>query len=275
MKVLLKFNIAIFAITLFCLLNLIAQSEIHASEKFETSKIPELEFELVSKDTVVNFGNGVEIDIYIKNNTDREILICQVPSSGINFITKDTGGNRNTFRDKWATDSNVKPEAKYYIPIAAHSKKHFDRTVFDKEYLYESGKWSIKISQQCNFSGENLGLKAWTGTIESNALNISIESNLILEAAVEMLKIGEPGDRIDAYVPEKERQLYLVRFHVDKVLKGEYEQSSLGVRLHSPYETFGLMKENSVGKRFILHLNKEVLKDGREILLVHGNSMQN
>lgn len=271
MRIFNKAQLIICASLIAFLLLTISFKNASASNQKPTIDNSELEFILEIENNVVNYGEEVKVQIFIKNNTNHKIIICQIPASGINYIFRYDRDNKNTFKDEFSV-ADIKLEKKDFESISAKSKKLFSSSAFGKEYFFESGKWGIQITQKHNFTGENLGLKAWTGIIESNVVNVFIESNLIIEATVEESRIGKLDDRIDAYVPENDEQFYFVRFHVDKVLKGEYGQPTLGVRLHSPSLTFGLKKENNAGKRYEIFLNNEVSSDGRRILLVQPSS---
>lgn len=249
-----------------------------ASDKDETSSNQDIEFILKTKfalleteNVFVDYGKEVEVDIFIKNNTDREIQICKIPSSGVNLITRYFDNDQQTFQDKF-TVSSVVPQKEDFISIAAKETKLLSTSMFGKEYFNKPGRWGIKIVQQHSSTGEKLGIKAWTGNIKSNELKLSVENNLILEGSVEVSRIGEPGDRIDAYVDGGIEQNFFVSFHVDKVIKGKYAQPTMGIRLHSPSRTFGLNQGKNEEKRFKLFFINEVLSDGRSIWLLQPES---
>src|SRR5262249_52869275 len=68
-----------------------------------------------------------------------------------------------------------------------------------------------------------------------------LASDLVMLASVQESRIGDPPDRIDAYVPDGHPdQFYFVAFNSLRVLKGAYSNDTIGIRLHSPALTFGI-----------------------------------
>ena len=82
-------------------------------------------------------------------------------------------------------------------------------------------------------------------------------------------KIGDPENRIDAFVPDDHSdQHYFVQFRVISLLKGNYANSEIGLRLHSPALQFGIRNELFSSRRYVLFLKKVSDPDGTNALIL-------
>ena len=82
------------------------------------------------------------------------------------------------------------------------------------------------------------------------------------------VKVGEPGDVVDATTGDLHDANYFVRLKVDRVLKGEYAKPELGLRLHSPSLMFGFgLGSASVGARHVLLFNLEKTTTDKPLLI--------
>ena len=48
----------------------------------------ELEYILKPRNATVKLGEECHIDIYIRNNSDKEVVICKWPTSGVNLVAE-------------------------------------------------------------------------------------------------------------------------------------------------------------------------------------------
>lgn len=99
-----------------------------------------------------------------------------------------------------------------------------------------------------------------------------LSADVVVLASVRVSRIGEPGDRVDAFVPDGHRdQYYFVDFTSLHFLKGAYMTNSLGIRLHSPALTFAIRDDKPEGRRYLLFLRYAETPDGARILLLNRN----
>lgn len=99
-----------------------------------------------------------------------------------------------------------------------------------------------------------------------------LASDLVLIGSVEASRIGEPPDKVDAYVKgDHGHACYFVRFAGLRVLKGAYAGDALGVRLHSPAVTFGIRDDRPQGRRYLLYLRYVMAPDKTKVLLLVRN----
>lgn len=108
--------------------------------------------------------------------------------------------------------------------------------------------------------------------LASPTASVFLSSDLVVIASIQESRIGEPPDRIDAYVPDGHRdQYYFVGFAALNILKGAYEKDTLGICLHSPALTFGIRDDKPKGRRYLLFLQYVVSSDGRRVLILRRN----
>jgi hypothetical protein len=99
-----------------------------------------------------------------------------------------------------------------------------------------------------------------------------LSADVVVLASVQESRIGEPRDRVDAFVPDGHRdQYYFVNFGSLHFLKGAHPTNSLGIRLHSPALTFGIRDDKPEGRRYLLFLRYAVTLDGARVLLLNRN----
>jgi hypothetical protein len=98
---------------------------------------------------------------------------------------------------------------------------------------------------------------------------VFLSADVVMLASVREARIGEPPDKVDAYVPDNHRdQYYFVRFNGLRVLRGAYPGDSIGIRLHSPALTFGIGDDQAQGSRYLLFLRRVSAPDGSKVLVL-------
>lgn len=96
-------------------------------------------------------------------------------------------------------------------------------------------------------------------------------ADFVLIGSVKESRIGEPSDKVDAYVTDGHTdQNYFVSFNKLEVVRGNFSGQIFGVRLHSPAETFNIRNEHPVGRRYRMFFRYAPTTDGRRVLVLMG-----
>jgi hypothetical protein len=120
-----------------------------------------------------NLGEIVKVKYFVKNKSSNTVLISMTPSKEImKFIY--LGGQGNKEKTDIATyDRRALPQEAFIIIRPGHETQ-MGEAEFDKTYFSTAGNWEIVVSRYHDYSGDDLGLKAWTGTLVSNCLSLQI-----------------------------------------------------------------------------------------------------
>ncbi len=126
-------------------------------------------------------GETVIVRMYLKNTTDKNIVICASPSRAENLFVFYENDKRIPYKDIVTFDRPVSKD-KSFITVKSGAEIHFLTPQFGEEwqeeykskYFDKIGRWELKITHFYDFSGERFGLNAWQGQLSSNVLSINI-----------------------------------------------------------------------------------------------------
>ncbi len=127
-------------------------------------------------------GETVIVRMYLKNTTDKDIVICAWPSRAENLFVLYDNDKRIPHRDIVTFDRPVSKD-KSFITIKSGAEVHFVtpewgeewQEEFPSQYFDKIGRWEFKTTYFYDFSGERFGLNAWQGELSSNVLSLSIK----------------------------------------------------------------------------------------------------
>lgn len=133
----------------------------------------ELKMRIASNVLEHSLGEVVDIYVYIKNITNKDIIICARPSRETATFTYYEGNKVEIFEDSSEFEKPVSIE-KSFITLKSGKEIFFLTMQYGPnlggKYFNKIGKWEIKITHIHDFSGEQFGLKVWKGQLTSNVL---------------------------------------------------------------------------------------------------------
>lgn len=122
-------------------------------------------------------GETVIVRMYLKNTTDKDIVICAWPSREELIFTRYDNKKPVVYRDTALFDRPVSKD-KSFATIKSGAEIHFATPQFGEEfggkYFDKIGRWELNIVHFYDFTGERFGLNAWQGKLSSNVLSINI-----------------------------------------------------------------------------------------------------
>ncbi len=119
-------------------------------------------------------GENIVIRHYLKNNTEKEILICAWPTKKVNYLVYYDGDKKTVIKDEAIFKEPVSYQDSF-VSIKPKSKTFYGTIEYGDEYFDKAGKWKIYFISYYEFTGEKYGIEGWHGRIESNKLNINIQ----------------------------------------------------------------------------------------------------
>jgi hypothetical protein len=120
-------------------------------------------------------GENIVIRHYLKNNTEKEILICAWPTKKVNYLVYYDGDKKTVIKDEAIFKEPVSYQDSF-VSIKPKSKTFYGTIEYSDEYFVKAGKWKIYFISYYEFTGEKYGIEGWHGRIESNTLNIKIKA---------------------------------------------------------------------------------------------------
>ncbi len=119
-------------------------------------------------------GERIVIRNYLKNSTEKEILICAWPTKEDIYLVYYDEDNKTLKKDEAIFDKPLSYQDSF-ISIKPKTKTFYGTSEFDDEYFDKVGKWEIYFISYYEFTGDNFGIDGWHGRIESNKLKINIQ----------------------------------------------------------------------------------------------------
>lgn len=119
-------------------------------------------------------GEKIVIRHYLRNNTEKEILICAWPTKEVIYLVYYDGDKKTVIKDEAIFNKPVSYQDSF-VSIKPKSKTFYGTLEYDDEYFDKAGKWEIYFISYYEFTGDNFGIDGWHGRIESNKLNINIQ----------------------------------------------------------------------------------------------------
>lgn len=123
-----------------------------------------------------SLGENIVIRHYLKNNTEKEILICAWPTKEYIYFVYYDGDKKTVIKDV-ATFNKPVSYQDSFVSIEPKSKIFYGTSEYGDEYFGKAGKWVIYFIYYYEFTGDNFGIDGWQGRIESNKLNINIQED--------------------------------------------------------------------------------------------------
>lgn len=117
-------------------------------------------------------GELIELKYFLDNNSTDEIIICRYPTTEDMTFTYLSDNKREVKKDFATFD--VPTSSKDFVVIKPKESYLITTAQFDKTYFDKPGIWQFQMIQNYNFSGENAGIKGWTGSLKSNKIAITI-----------------------------------------------------------------------------------------------------
>lgn len=122
--------------------------------------------------TAFQHGETVKVKYYVKNTTQKPGLIFMAPTKEKMVFC--------SLRDKAASHTDIATfdrqalTSEALIIIRPGRDIEIGEAIFDRTYFPCAGKWQIVINRTYEYSGADIGLNAWTGTLTSNQVFLSI-----------------------------------------------------------------------------------------------------
>ena len=142
----------------------------------DISKKLRLRIELEPSKSEYLLDDVIAIRIYIENKAGEDVVVCMWPTTAINIFTY-YGNEKEVYEDKISFKSPSSKEDNF-ITVPAGKEIYYGEAEFAKKhgtrYFDKIGQWEFKIIQYNNYTGEEFGLKGWTGKLVSNTLAINI-----------------------------------------------------------------------------------------------------
>ena len=120
-----------------------------------------------------NLGETVKVKYFVKNKSSKTVLISMTPSKEIIKFIYLVGQENKEKTDIATYDRKSLPQEAFII-IRPGRETQIGEAEFDKTYFSAAGNWEMVVSLYHDYSGDDLGLKAWTGTLVSNRLSLQI-----------------------------------------------------------------------------------------------------
>jgi hypothetical protein len=124
-------------------------------------------------------GETVIVHMYLKNNTNKDIVICAWPSREENLFIFYENNNEIPYKDIVTFDRPVSKD-KSFITIKPEVEIDYSSPGFAEDfggkYFDTVGRWDLRITHFHDFTGERFGLDGWKGKLTSNVLPITIIS---------------------------------------------------------------------------------------------------
>ena len=120
-------------------------------------------------------GEAIVVREYIKNSTDKDITICAWPSEETLLFTHYEADKKILKKDRAIFKKPASLE-KSFITIKPQSETYYCTRELGEEYFNKGGKWELKILAIFNFTGQEFGLDAWQGELQTNTITVNITS---------------------------------------------------------------------------------------------------
>jgi hypothetical protein len=121
-----------------------------------------------------SLGENIVIRHYLKNNTEKEILICAWPTKEVIYLVYYDGDKKTVIEDEVIFNKPLLYQDSF-VSIKPKSKTFYGTSEYGDGYFEKAGKWEIYFISCYEFTGEEFGIEGWHGRIESNKLNINIQ----------------------------------------------------------------------------------------------------
>ena len=121
-----------------------------------------------------SLGEKIVIRHYLKNNTEKEILICAWPTKEVIYLVYYDGDKKTVIKDEAIFNKPVLNQDSF-VSIKPKSKTFYGTLEYDNKYFDKVGKWELYFISYYEFTGDNFGIDGWHGRIESNKLKINIQ----------------------------------------------------------------------------------------------------
>lgn len=158
-------------------ISIILLSVILSSSSFASDSDPSsiLQLSLVPRENSIEFGETYWVDMYIKNNGNEPVIICNCNIIGTNYIKEESNPSAKMVEDVYRTD--VEPTKTDFFTVAPRGSFHFGATGLDKNYLCNPGKWSYSLRNKFISVRTPSGGKSWAGVLNSNTVTINVVGN--------------------------------------------------------------------------------------------------
>lgn len=130
----------------------------------------ELEFMLRPAKTTIRKDEYLKVEIYLKNNTKNEIILCKPASFGTNHFVEIKDDLEIQHNDNYKYTNPCLEQ----IIIDPYIEIKFNEVIYGKEYLTQSGTWSLQISETFKHKEQLHSSTSWKGTIKSNIIEIDV-----------------------------------------------------------------------------------------------------
>ncbi len=124
-------------------------------------------------------GETVIVRMYLRNTTDKDIVVCAWPSREENLFIFYENDKRIPYKDIVTFDRPVSKD-KSFVTIKSGAEIHYSSPGFAEDfggkYFDKVGRWELRCIHFHDFTGERFGLNGWQGKLSSNVLSINITS---------------------------------------------------------------------------------------------------
>jgi hypothetical protein len=126
-------------------------------------------------------GETVTVRKYLRNTTDKDIVICLWPSKAEQVFTHYEDNKPVVYKDtvlfykpvsKDESFIHIKPMSEVYYGSSELGEEFQEE--FPSQYFDKIGRWELTIIHSYDFTGERFHLDGWHGKVSSNVLSISI-----------------------------------------------------------------------------------------------------
>ena len=133
---------------------------------------PQLEYLLQPRSIDATLGETYYVDIYLKNNTSREITICKCYINGEILYADLDGGESTVAVDRYHTTDE--PKETDFVTVMPGSTTKYSWAGFGKEYFHKAGKWMLEIRETYKSTPYVGSYRSWEGLIKSNSLTVTV-----------------------------------------------------------------------------------------------------
>lgn len=131
-----------------------------------------LEYVLQPRTSEATLGKTYLVDVYLKNNSSREITLCKCNLNGEIHYAKLRGGESVAAVDRYRTTDI--PKQSDFVTVMPGSTTKLYGAGFGREYFRSTGQWSLKIRETYKSVPYAGASQSWAGSIESNSITVTV-----------------------------------------------------------------------------------------------------